>query len=582
MADISMVEVGSSVYNIKDKSARDDIQEIPRINALVEQLQQQVTELQNQINTILKFSVTSVNGKTGDIKITASSIGATPESHIAETATEEKSSHVKISSNSIDINKTAEDLPSDTAASLLATQQMGKNLQEQIDAFSDGDSGCVKSVNGISPKTGTGGQITLKANNINYKDDINVAQGIENLEKAFAEINIIANPSYDPSLVTPRDLIGLQIGELIYAIPIPESIQKDSMPEASELYVDKIFQFTGATDLEFTNGYFYKCNEIITEIPAEEGGEPTTEITYQWKPCNVQAGGGAGGGNTVIANPEGEASIDILKIQIDDTIYNIPVGTTIDSLSDIKDVLFTSLANNQVLTYDADNQKWINKTLEFALKDLTDIAIANTVNNQILIYNSTSAKWENKTLSLKDGVFNDINITNPVNNQALVYNSDTSKWENQDIIFNEVAVVNDESEVTDEIEIFIDESLEYGDENIISLNKNDYQQGDITLLSGVQNISSNKATKNGNICFIEFGVNNCSVAGGVTNSFAKIPDFAIPSSNKYIVGMARNNNVFYPIIFTITTDGNIVQSWYGSTATITAAYISASYLIKEG
>lgn len=466
MADISMVEVGSSVYNIKDKSARDDIQEIPRINALVEQLQQQVTELQNQINTILKSSVTSVNGKTGNVKITASSIGATPESHIAETATEEKSSHVKISSNSIDINKTAEDLPTDTAASLLATQQMGKNLQEQINAFSDGDSGCVKSVNGISPKTGTGGQITLKANNINYKDDINVAQGIENLEKAFTEINIIANPSYDPSLVTPRELIGLQIGELIYAIPIPESIQKDSMPEASELYVDKIFQFTGATDLEFTNGYFYKCNEIITEIPAkEEGGEPTTEITYQWKPCNVQAGGSTGGGNTVIANPEGEASVDILKIQIDDTIYNIPVGTTIDSLSDIKDVLFTSLTNNQVLTYDADNQKWINKTLEFTLKDLTDIAIANTVNNQILIYNSTSAKWENKTLSLKDGVFNDINITNPTNNQALVYNSDTSKWENQDIIFNEVAVVSDESEVTDEIEIFIDESLEYGNED---------------------------------------------------------------------------------------------------------------------
>ena len=467
MADISMVEVGSSVYNIKDKSARDDIQEIPRINALVEQLQQQVTELQNQINTILKSSVTSVNGKTGDIKITASSIGATPESHIAETATEEKSSHVKISSNSIDINKTAEALPTDTAASLLATQQMGKNLQEQIDAFSDGDSGCIKSVNGISPKTGTGGQITLKANNINYKDDINVAQGIENLEKAFTEINIIANPSYDPSLVTPRELVGLQIGELIYAIPIPESIQKDSMPEASEQYVNKIFQFTGATDLEFTNGYFYKCEEITTEIPSgEEGGEPTVEITYQWKPCKVQdGGGGTGGGTTVIANPKEEASVDILKIQIDDTIYNIPVGTTIDSLADIKDVVLTSLVDNQVLSYDATNNQWINKTLSFALKDLTDIAIANTINNQILVYNNTSAKWENKSLNLKDGILNDVNITTPSNKQALIYNSDTSKWENQDIIFNEVAVVNNESEITDEVEIFIDESLEYGNED---------------------------------------------------------------------------------------------------------------------
>ena len=43
---------------------------------------------------------------------------------------------------------------------------------------------------------------------------------------------------------------------------------------------------------------------------------------------NVEAKG-SGGGTTVIANPEGEATEDLTKLQVEDTIYGIPEGTEV-------------------------------------------------------------------------------------------------------------------------------------------------------------------------------------------------------------------------------------------------------------
>lgn len=38
-----------------------------------------------------------------------------------------------------------------------------------------------------------------------------------------------------------------------------EAIQKDTMPTASQTYLNKIYQYTGTTTSDFVNGYFYKC-----------------------------------------------------------------------------------------------------------------------------------------------------------------------------------------------------------------------------------------------------------------------------------------------------------------------------------
>ena len=66
------------------------------------------------------------------------------------------------------------------------------------------------------------------------------------------------------------------------------SAQIGALPTADATQEGKIFQYTGETDTNFTNGYFYECVEVT---PA------TDPKTYEWKQKNVQDGGGSGTGN---------------------------------------------------------------------------------------------------------------------------------------------------------------------------------------------------------------------------------------------------------------------------------------------
>lgn len=49
------------------------------------------------------------------------------------------------------------------------------------------------------------------------------------------------------------------------------------MPTPSAAYIDAIVQFAGVTDVDYTNGYFYKC--------VSNGEEPAT---YSWEQVDVQ------------------------------------------------------------------------------------------------------------------------------------------------------------------------------------------------------------------------------------------------------------------------------------------------------
>lgn len=63
---------------------------------------------------------------------------------------------------------------------------------------------------------------------------------------------------------------------------IPTAIQVSTMPTAAAGELDKIYQFVGTTDANYTNGYFYKC--------VSDGQDPAT---YSWTQTDVQpqAGG---------------------------------------------------------------------------------------------------------------------------------------------------------------------------------------------------------------------------------------------------------------------------------------------------
>ena len=57
----------------------------------------------------------------------------------------------------------------------------------------------------------------------------------------------------------------------------PEIVQRSTMPQASADELGNIYQFVGATDANYTNGYFYKC--------VSDGQEPAT---YSWTQVSVQ------------------------------------------------------------------------------------------------------------------------------------------------------------------------------------------------------------------------------------------------------------------------------------------------------
>ena len=76
------------------------------------------------------------------------------------------------------------------------------------------------------------------------------------------------------------------------------------------------------------------------------------------------------------------------------------LGSTL-YLSTLADVLISSPANNQVLTYNATIGKWVNANAQAGvtqLSALTDVTLTTPSANQVLIYDSTNQRWINTSL----------------------------------------------------------------------------------------------------------------------------------------------------------------------------------------
>lgn len=85
-------------------------------------------------------------------------------------------------------------------------------------------------------------------------------------------------------------------------------IQYDELPAASSTLAGKIYQYTGTTNLQYTNGYFYEC--------VNDGG------TYKWQQTNTQpSSGGGGGGHTIQDDGTDMASrnaLNFIGMEVDD------------------------------------------------------------------------------------------------------------------------------------------------------------------------------------------------------------------------------------------------------------------------
>ena len=106
----------------------------------------------------------------------------------------------------------------------------------------------------------------------------------------------------------------------------------------------------GASELD-------ELDDVTITSPANNDVLKYNSSTQEWENAPES------GGTTVIPNPQGTATADLNKVQIDSTIYGIPNGA--DALPDLSDVNIDTqtLANDQALAYDSTTQKWINKNI---------------------------------------------------------------------------------------------------------------------------------------------------------------------------------------------------------------------------
>ncbi len=105
----------------------------------------------------------------------------------------------------------------------------------------------------------------------------------------------------------------------------------------------------------------------------------------------------------------------------DSTVWYL-MPTLID---DLTDVLLTSAASGQVLTY--NGSQWINQDVLIPLDDLTDVVLTAPSSGDALIYNGTN--WVNADPSLSLDQLSDVVLTSPVVGQTLTYNG--TQWVNQ-------------------------------------------------------------------------------------------------------------------------------------------------------
>lgn len=142
-------------------------------------------------------------------------------------------------------------------------------------------------------------------------------------------------------------------------------IQVETIPSAAASMENRIVQYIGVTDANYTNGYFYKCIE------------GTTAGTYTWEPIPVQEGGSGGGGTLGKAIT---AAIDVGGIDAGDTFA---VGTSYDRMWDalLNPTLYPTFTNPSAsLSYSSDTYYEVGATIAAKTGTLTYNAGAITLN----------------------------------------------------------------------------------------------------------------------------------------------------------------------------------------------------------
>lgn len=196
--------------------------------------------------------------------------------------------------------------------------------------------------------------------------------------------------------------------------------QRDTMPTAGEDYYNKIFQYIGTANANYTNGYFYKCERSGT----------SPNYTYSWVRTDVQPSF-SGDYNDLTNKP---TIPDELADLSDDSTHRVVTDTEKTTWSGKQDALVSGT-----------NIKTINNTSLLGSGDIevgADIPQQNTApsnpqeddlwidtnTNQLKRYNGSS--WENvgPAAITVDSIVS-TSSTNPIENQAITnYVNDLLKY----------------------------------------------------------------------------------------------------------------------------------------------------------
>ena len=98
------------------------------------------------------------------------------------------------------------------------------------------------------------------------------------------------------------------------------------------------------------------------------------------------------------------------------------------TLSDLSNVLITSVQDNSVLSYSSASSKWVNAPLNLGLDGLSDVSVTSVANKEVIIYDAGSNLFRNARIGISDII--SFNITSLANNDHLRWDSASDKWVN--------------------------------------------------------------------------------------------------------------------------------------------------------
>lgn len=234
-------------------------------------------------------------------------------------------------------------------------------------------------------------------------------------------------------------------------------IQTNTMPTAAAKYNQKIVQYIGATDVNYTRGYFYQCVQSVSD---------ENDVSYAWARINVQP---VVGDMPVASTSEiGGVKVDGTTITINNNgVISSQSGTTVqvnvmpEALNELEGKIYQYIGMTTALYTNGYFYKcvesngsylWVQIDTQpsgsFTLSDLSDVNISNPSGGQGLVYDATNEEWVNgeggggsSTLS----GLSDVNVTNPTEGQCLVYDATNDEWVNANVSGGNNISVNGET-----------------------------------------------------------------------------------------------------------------------------------------